>query len=169
MNIDVKQLSVEFLEDVDPAKQQKIANLVAVLSHSQLSEKQRIIPLSPEDVFQKYIAMVALWEGEFMGFVGASDPIPHEQTLLCKVGSLIVPPGYQGQGIGSELIWDVTEQLISEGKDPYAFANPVSLKAFTKIGYVPATDGQLPIGEFSPYGNTSLVLPRPFNLSERLG
>jgi len=157
MNINVNEIAVQQFDALEATDRQGFANLIAVLSQSAADSEQKIIALSPEDVVQKHMGLVALHEGEFVGYVAGNFPDIRGQVLLSKVGSLIVSPLYQGQGVGTHLVGQITDEVLARDMVPYAFCNPNSVIAFGENGYQEAQASQLPEGAVSPLGNKAMI------------
>lgn len=157
--LNVWEMPIEIFEALSPKEQHKTANLISVLSKSNNSAERKVAPVEPEDIFLKYFGIVAMHNGEFAGYIAASQPTWHDNVLMCKVGSLVVAPLLQQRGIGSVLVEEMTESLLTEVKVPFAFCSDYSIKAFLRAGYIPALDIDIPEGETSLYGNKAMVYP----------
>jgi len=94
-----------------------------------------------EDVIERRLAGrsagIALWidKGEAVSLCGYGGRTPHG----IRIGPVYTPPELRGRGYASALVAQVTDHLLTRGRE-YCFlytdlANPTSNRIYTNIGY----------------------------------
>lgn len=153
------RLHLEFFHDMDHVKQEQSAQLISELSKGQTSHESRMVPLEPDDVLEKYLGLLATKKTDFAGYISAAPLVDFKDYKMSKVGSLVVAETHQNEGVGSILVKTITKRLETEKIIPFAFCNLRSVFAFFKAGYKPVSEGDLPPGQHSPYGNLGVFYP----------
>ncbi|MCX6728118.1 MAG: GNAT family N-acetyltransferase [Candidatus Saccharibacteria bacterium] len=143
MEYEIKKFS-----DLEYAMQNDVANKVAAYTNGELGEIPQMLPVQPEDVFKKFVGFVALHETTFAGFVGSADPIEWAGLLMPEVGSLWVPKEFRNHGVANSLVRTISDYLLGEGLQPFAFVNPKSNSIFNRNGYLDAVNGEIPDSAF---------------------
>lgn len=137
-------LTFEFFNTIGRHERWNYAHQIAAESQPKNGSTPDVVPLSPRDVFRKQIGVVAFDGGRFAGYAGALEPEEHNGFLMTKVGSLMVPVVYRGQGIAGELVHMVSDATVERGQLPYAFCNEASFGAFGQNGYEHVSVDHLP-------------------------
>jgi ribosomal protein S18 acetylase RimI-like enzyme len=128
----IKRVCISDLEEI--LKLQKIAYLQEAEIYNDFS-----IPPLTQDIdslkseWQKGIFIKAERNGEIIGSVRAELV-----ENICKIGKLIVKPGFQNQGIGTKLLTEI-ERLFKNCSTYELFTGDKSeknLKLYRKLGYV---------------------------------
>lgn len=148
--------TIQAFDSLSPTAQLEVAQSVSDYTHTQ-NEKEKIVPITPQAIFGKQLAHVALDEEVLAGYIGATNPIEHDGFNMSQVGTLCVWPKYRGSGVGQRLVDSLAWTLMSRGQLSYAFCNPYSLNIFKRAHYVEAKPGELPTRASSPYGNQAMV------------
>lgn len=150
---------IYYFEDLSHAKKYEIAGYIATYNN-QAHEKAKIAPVTTTDILESKLALVSIVNGAFAGFIRAKEVAYTESGNPCQqVGSLVVARAFLNQGIGTELIAEMTDEVICRQNTPYALCNQKSELRFAKVGYIPAQPGDIPPGIVSIYGNKPLVFP----------
>ena len=134
----------EMLDD----EQFKIANLVSSYTKGELGESPQMLPVTPEEIFGKYLGVVATKDGIFAGYVGATKPALHNGLYMPEVGSLWVPKAYRKMGIAQAIVQCISITLDVTGHIPYAFCNPLSSGVFKHANYEEAASDEIPAMAF---------------------
>jgi len=128
-----------------PATQQEeIAALVSSYTKGLLGEIPQMLPVEPEDLWNKQLGYVALADQAFAGYIGASPPEVNNGSLMAEVGTLWVPLEHRKKGIAHQLINVISQDLHLGGQLPYAFGNKLSQPIFEILGYQAAPDTAVP-------------------------
>jgi N-acetylglutamate synthase-like GNAT family acetyltransferase len=138
---------VKFSE-LEIAMQNDVALNVAAYTNGQLGEIPQMLPVQPEDVFNKYVGFVALQDKSFIGFVGSAEPIEWAGMLMPEVGTLLVQKEYRMHGVANSLVRVISDYLLGEGLQPFAFCNSKSNSIFRRNGYLDAVNGEIPDSAF---------------------
>lgn len=141
-------LEINKFELLSDSTQEEVAKLVSEYTNGVLGEKPQMLPVSEQDIFNKYTGFVALDSSVFAGYIGATWPEEHNQEYMPEVGSLWVPKEFRGQGLAGKLLGIVGVNLSSVGDLPYAFCNPLSLPVFIGAGYKKAKTNEVPVTAF---------------------
>jgi predicted N-acetyltransferase YhbS len=141
---------IEIMEfqEYDKKQQQEIAFQVSQLTQGIEGEVLQMLALTPEDVFAKYLAVVAMTETSVVGFVAVNQIVSHATQKMSEIGSLYVRQAARGQGLGRGLVALATSAVVDLGVMPYAFCNPLSRGVFEQAGYVEARADMIPSEAF---------------------
>lgn len=129
---------------LDPDLQASVANQVSDYTNGKLGEIPQMLPITPEAVMQKQLGVVVLHESTFAGYVGATNPIFHNDTSMLEVGSLWVTGEYRKKGLAHVMVSSITRKLVERQYLPYAFCNSLSLPIFKSVGYVETCSKSVP-------------------------
>ena len=129
--------------------QAETAGLISAYTKGELGEKPQMLPVEPIDIYQKHLGVVALRDDVFSGYVGATNPIRHNELKMLEVGSLWVPEQHRGKGVAHSLVSFITKSLLQLGETPYAFCNPLSKPIFIELGYVEGMPELIPPAAYS--------------------
>lgn len=135
--------------ELPPATQEGVANLVAAYTQGNLDESPQMLPVTKEEVFAKFAGAVAYAGEAFGGYVAAAQPLSHAGSEMTEVGSLWVPFSQRGQGVAHRLVQYLSQHLYGQGKIPYAFCNPLSIGVFLNSGYTEAGVADIPALAFT--------------------
>ena len=145
--------------EMTPTGQTEIAEAISTASKTQEAQGHRIAGISPEGVFSKHLGWLAMLDQtQFGGYVGASQPIEHASKEYSQVGTMLVSPGFIGQGIGFRLLHLLSNELAEAGRVPFAFCNDASLSIFKRVGYESAGAHEIPPSVQSKFDSPALVL-----------
>ncbi|HVV66727.1 MAG TPA: GNAT family N-acetyltransferase [Candidatus Saccharimonadales bacterium] len=153
---DINGIEIRSFEGLGPDKQLEIAYSVAAYTQARAAT-EKIVPVEPENILERQLARVAFKYDTLIGYVGASEPQPHQEFDMTRVGTLCVWPEYRGQNIGPRMLEDLTSAIRRRSQLAYAFCNPCSIRTFKGSHYVEAQPGELPAGSASPYGNQAMI------------
>lgn len=142
-------------ETLPLGQQQVVASLVSEFTYAH----EELVAVKPDVLMQRHAGFVALRNEQFAGYIGADEPRYYDHKLLTKVGSLVVMPEYQNNGVSIGLIHHITKDVVSRSQVPYAFCNELSELSFKRCGYVAPEEGQLPFWIQSTLGNKPFILP----------
>jgi N-acetylglutamate synthase-like GNAT family acetyltransferase len=143
MSLDIYKFS-ELAQD----QQYFVASYVSAFTNAKLGETPQMLKVSEVDILNKYAAYVAFNESVFSGYVGATEPLQHNDGMMVEVGNLIVLPEFRRQGIAHKLVEAMTSKLAKAGELPYAFCNSLSLPIFESAGYINVTSEAIPPAAF---------------------
>ncbi len=141
-----RNISLSTFDALPDARQHEIAGIIsrATSQPDEHGDIPQMLPITEEDIFGKFLGVVASVDGRFGGFIGAMQPDTHRDTDMSEVGSLWVEPGLRRHGIGGVLVQTASNLLKLEEILPYAFCNPQSLHIFARNGYDEATLRDVP-------------------------
>lgn len=103
-----------------------------------------MLTVSPKEVLQKVMGVVALDGSRFVGYTGVAAAEEHNGQPMHEIGTVCVEKDYRKQGIGAELVALVTKLASDKGMTLYAFCNDKSLPIFEKQGYEAASEVDVP-------------------------
>ncbi len=124
------------------------AHLVAAYTNGELGDMPQMLPVSPEEIFNKHVGFIALSNDSFAGYVGAANPIEWGGHLMSEVGSLWVPDVFRKHGVANSLVQTMSEYLLEQSLLPFAFCNSKSNSIFKRNGYLDAVNGEIPDSAF---------------------
>lgn len=136
-------------DDLPTKDQVYVADLVASYTQGEMGEKPQMLPVTAQEVQDKFMAVIATSEGVFAGYAAAAQPASHVGQEMSEVGSLWVPSEYRGQGIAHKLVQQVSEKVQQRSVVPFAFCNPLSVNVFLNSGYAEAAPEEIPVEAFS--------------------
>ncbi|HMH30914.1 MAG TPA: GNAT family N-acetyltransferase [Methylomirabilota bacterium] len=127
---------------------------------------EEIVPVTRHDIYlgsiRAYIALTK--DRQFAGLVRAKrTPYYHQPPVKAywQIGTLVVPKIYQGNGIATDLVKAITEDMVNNpsmsNPNLFAFVSDQSVKAFEANNYVPAVAGELPSPAKSQCGNPAVI------------
>lgn len=135
-------------EELCVEKQTEVAAVVSAYTQGELGEKPQMLPVTRQDVTEKFAGVIAMAEGVFSGYVAATTPVKHMNGEMSEVGSLWVPKTYRGQGVARALVGHISEVIWQKGVVPYAFCNPLSIGVFKSSGYEQSGPEAIPVEAF---------------------
>lgn len=125
---------------------------ISKFTYTLLNTEKQIIPMNRDQVLAKHVAKVALaGREELAGFAGALNVGQHRLLKMSKVGSLFVLPDFTGQGLGLQLINEVTKEVLDQNRYPFAFCNPSVEHLFHAASYIPARQTEIPDDQVSHF------------------
>jgi N-acetylglutamate synthase-like GNAT family acetyltransferase len=133
--------------------QLSVAEQVSNYTNGLTGEKPQMLPATPQEIYNKHAGFIALSDGEFAGYIGATQPVVWNNTPMPEVGAFWVPKEFRGQGNGHKLVAAISQALKQAGELPYALANSVSEPIFTAQGYTAAQSHEVPTSAFDLCGN----------------
>ncbi len=139
MNIEYRIFS-----ELTPVQQAEVALWVSDYTQGMTGELPQMIPVTQEEVRNKYLGCVAFADDNFAGYISASYPEAWNGQAMSELGTLWVPKTYQKQGIGGGLVGFAAVELIEESITPYGFCNQFSLSLFVKKDFVVADASAIP-------------------------
>jgi len=142
-------IDIQLFSELPEAQKAEVAKLLSAYTNGELGEAPQMLPVSPEDIYNKHIGLVALESGAAVGYVGALAPETWSGKPMSEVGSLMVLPAFRRQGIAHKLVGAISHIMAAVGELPYAFCNPSSIGVFGESGYAEAVAGEVPPSAFS--------------------
>jgi hypothetical protein len=151
-------MEISYLDGLGASEQENIARYISSYS---VSSDSQISKVTIEEILESNIALVALADGDFAGFIRTKNGINvNNYGYSCQqVGSLVVASSFRGQAIAPELVKDMTECVVLEGIMPFAFANRQCKEIFVNNDYTSALIGEIPMLASSELGNEAMVYP----------
>ncbi|MBP7766901.1 GNAT family N-acetyltransferase [Candidatus Saccharibacteria bacterium] len=131
-------------DELLPEDKELIASSVESFTNGNTGEKPQMLPVTKQGVYNKFLAAVALSEGEFMGYVAADTPLRYNETTMVEIGSLWVPSQQRKRGIARSLVSYLTLAVEQEDITPFAFCNQSSIDVFLGSGYNRAMPEDIP-------------------------
>lgn len=141
-------VNIEQFTNLEPDFQKYVAELVCSYTNGEQGEKPQMLPMEESGIFAKHVALVALNGDQFAGFISASKPEGWQRHDMSEVGSLWVPKKFRGRGYAHELVGTISESLVREKIEPYAFVNLLSSPIFRSLGYTAARCFEVPSSAF---------------------
>lgn len=151
-------MNFRYFEDLDKKLAYNIAEYITTFSSN---EENGIARVSMDTILECDLAIVALVNNRFAGYIRAKEDILDEVKELPyrQVGSLVVVPEFQGNGVASMLVNKITDDVIAEWSIPFAFVNSASESTFLASGYEYNLPGELPKSASSVLHGKSVVYP----------
>ncbi len=146
-------LKLEIFCSLPFGKQEEFAEQISDYTQGKLDGSPQMLPVSPLDIHQKYVGVVALEGDIFAGYIAAIQPEDHNGQLMSEVGTLWVPTEHRNKGIAHRLVGSITKSLMAIDTQPYALCNPLSEGIFKGTDYVEGTAGDIPPSAISLCGN----------------
>lgn len=137
------------LKNIEFELQYKIAKQIENYTNGKTGEQPQMLPVSCEEIFNKYLGLVAIKEKEFAGYISSNNPIEWKGNLMAEVGTLWVPKEHSKQGIGHALVEKCTESLNGLDILPFAFCNNKSLPIFKDKDYKEDSEVSIPESAYS--------------------
>lgn len=149
-------MNIRYFEDLDKKLAYNIAEYVTDISSTKENGVARV---SMETILECDLAIVALVNNKFAGYIRAKEDILKNvrQLPYRQVGSLVVAPEFQGSGVASRLVREITDCVTAERSIPFALVNSASEQAFLAGGYEHALPGDLPQEASSPLNGRPVV------------
>ncbi len=131
-------------KDLPEKTQLSIASHVSSFTNGQMGEIPQMLPISIEEVFNKYDIDIGLYKSKFAGVIAANQLIEWNGLEMSELGTLIVDKEYRNHGFGFNLVEHMSSKLADQNIGSYAFCNHNSLPIFKKAGFVVAQTCEIP-------------------------
>lgn len=104
-----RKISLSTFDALSSHRQHEIAEIIskATTQPDEQGNLPQMLPITKEDLFEKFLGVVAAVDGRFGGFIGAMQPDVHNGVDMSEVGSLWVEPALRRHGIGGVLVQPV--------------------------------------------------------------
>lgn len=151
-------MKIRYFEDLGRTQAYDIARYISDFSSEANSG---VAAISVQEIMECDLAIIALVNNVFAGYIRAKEDISVAVEALPyrQVGTLVVAPEFQGNGLASKLVEEVTREVIGGWSIPFAFVNTKSEAAFLANGYEDVLPGELPAQASSMLGGKALIYP----------